>query len=1247
MPRIRLRRLRPTIITRADRARDAGEWQRAAGLYGIALERTPNNPPIWVQYGHALKEAGRPAEAENAYRTAIAYEPADADAHLHLGHALKLQGKRADAEAAYGQAWALDRLSAAAARELAAFGWTRPRLAEAADRSVAAPARDDPRAAAAINGRAPRSVPRLRREGLITRADRAQVARQWPLAARLYRKALDRNPDNPPIWVQYGHALKEAGDPAAAEHAYRTALSYAPGVADTNLQLGHALKLRGKIEEAQAAYLRSFARDPSLPHPLLELGELGWSHLELAELRAFAGPKIEPTVAEPIVPARHSCPGGRFRLVYVSGESHTPGHIYRVVRPAATAARAGAEVAWMGPDEIPARVVEIEEADAVIFWRAGWDERVALGIDAARRGATKIVFDVDDLMVDPKIGRAELIDGIRTNNLTEEIVRDHFERMQATMRAADICTATTDELAAHMRQAFMPTMVIPNGFDHAALEISRLAARRRRVQADDELVRIGYAAGSRTHQRDFAQCVDAVARVLRENPRCRLVVFRSEQHILDLDEFASLSGLTDQIEWRTLVPLQHLPNELARFDINLAPLEVGNPFCEAKSELKFFEAALAGVVTIASPTGPFRRAIRHAETGFLAGSTAEWHDSLVRLIADPILRRRIAANARREILWKFGPEGRAEAMAIFVDLLKGDHAAAARAFEIRVSRQQTPRPAAPRIPDHDTVFEADRLGVADVTVIVPLYNYQAFIVEALDSVAAQTLRELDLVLVDDRSTDSSLSVALDWAKVNAGRFNRISVLQNRSNSGLGATRNVGFETAETPFVLPLDADNRLLPGCAAACLQTLQASAAAFAYPLIKTFGAVYELRGVPDYNPVRLANGNYIDAMALIAKSAWAFVGGYDEVRTGWEDFDLWCKFAERGLWGEQVPGGPFAEYRVHGNSMDRTASACPEKVRSKIEHLERRHSWLTIVWPVPDLPPPSSATLATLPATGADGDRLKRLLPILRCPETGGRLALVQDSTLASEDGSRHWPLVSGRPLLFPGMIDPKFNPNSHLSNPLPETALALIYSTPGLVLHLSAGGTAQRFDNVVEVEAALFRHTDLIGDVHRLPFADGVFSAVIALNAFEHYRDPQRAAREIYRVLRPGGRVLIHTAFLQPLHESPWHFYNCTRYGLETWFEKFETEALRVSENFHPGYSVSWLASECEAALRTRLGDAAADAFLATPAQSLVSLWRVDDEQIRRRDPLWNHLRALPQDAQEKLAAGFEYLGRRSYQ
>jgi hypothetical protein len=141
----------------------------------------------------------------------------------------------------------------------------------------------------------PRRSLRRQKAELITLADRARDAGHWELAAQLYRKILDRNPGNAGIWVQYGHALKESGelrDPdrlAQAEAAYRKAMSIDPGGADTYLQLGHVLKLQSKTEDAQAAYLRAFALSPSLPDPLRELGRLGWSQTQIAELIVLLG----------------------------------------------------------------------------------------------------------------------------------------------------------------------------------------------------------------------------------------------------------------------------------------------------------------------------------------------------------------------------------------------------------------------------------------------------------------------------------------------------------------------------------------------------------------------------------------------------------------------------------------------------------------------------------------------------------------------------------------------------------------------------------------------------------------------------------------------------------------------------------------------------------------------------------------------------------------------------------------------
>src|SRR5215813_5647820 len=137
-----------------------------------------------------------------------------------------------------------------------------------------------------------RGLPRWKPD-FIALADQARDARHWALAARLYRKALDRYPRNSGIWVQYGHALKEAGelrDPdklGRAETAYRRALSLDRGAADTYLQLGHVLKLQGRIEEARAAYLRAFALDPALDSAASELTLLGWSEAHVVELQGM------------------------------------------------------------------------------------------------------------------------------------------------------------------------------------------------------------------------------------------------------------------------------------------------------------------------------------------------------------------------------------------------------------------------------------------------------------------------------------------------------------------------------------------------------------------------------------------------------------------------------------------------------------------------------------------------------------------------------------------------------------------------------------------------------------------------------------------------------------------------------------------------------------------------------------------------------------------------------------------------
>ena len=107
--------------------------------------------------------------------------------------------------------------------------------------------------------------------------NRARDSLQWGLAAEHYRAALVANPENGPIWVQYGHALKETGQHAWAEAAYRRAIIEAPAAADPHLQLGILLRLQGRKTEAEAAFLQALMIDPGLTPSAGELSEFGWT----------------------------------------------------------------------------------------------------------------------------------------------------------------------------------------------------------------------------------------------------------------------------------------------------------------------------------------------------------------------------------------------------------------------------------------------------------------------------------------------------------------------------------------------------------------------------------------------------------------------------------------------------------------------------------------------------------------------------------------------------------------------------------------------------------------------------------------------------------------------------------------------------------------------------------------------------------------------------------------------------------
>lgn len=290
--------------------------------------------------------------------------------------------------------------------------------------------------------------------------------------------------------------------------------------------------------------------------------------------------------------------------------------------------------------------------DFVVLHRVPYDNYIEGLVKKARVGGALIIFDVDDLIFDVSafqyINSPDFVDPLRS-----ALYQDTMLRIRRTLECSDAVTASTDYLAGVTRQLGKPVWIHRNAFNLEMLNQSQAASAGR---GKTDRVVIGYASGTLTHNQDFAVVKPALKEVLAACPETDLMVIGP----LDIgDDWGSLS---ERVQHLPLVPWRHLPSLLARFDINLAPLVVGNPFAQSKSEIKFMEAAMVGTPTVASPTDAFRFAIHEGETGFTAGSQAEWKDTLVRLVKDSHLREEIGRAAQAQVLEQYHPAARADAL---------------------------------------------------------------------------------------------------------------------------------------------------------------------------------------------------------------------------------------------------------------------------------------------------------------------------------------------------------------------------------------------------------------------------------------------------------------------------------------------------------------------------------------------------------------------------------------------------------
>lgn len=274
---------------------------------------------------------------------------------------------------------------------------------------------------------------------LVARADRARDARDWGAAASNYAAALERDARRAPIWVQYGHALKEAGQREQAQAAYLKALELEPEVADTHLQLGHLMKVMGRSREAAAHYLRSLELDPAQPDALRELqavtagGASGLPPQRVeAVLRRVPGARDDAAAAAPRSdsPIPETLPLNVATLQQQLGELIA---LYREGAHGGPAARPpGIQLAVD-----PASLQSLDAAFAILqdmTLRAGAAGAASADGAGHEGGGPQLVFDVSDLI--QYFRNARLPTGIQRVQL-ETIT--HLLSASATRRQVRLC----------------------------------------------------------------------------------------------------------------------------------------------------------------------------------------------------------------------------------------------------------------------------------------------------------------------------------------------------------------------------------------------------------------------------------------------------------------------------------------------------------------------------------------------------------------------------------------------------------------------------------------------------------------------------------------------------------------------------------------------------------------------------------------------------------------------------------------
>jgi len=121
---------------------------------------------------------------------------------------------------------------------------------------------------------------------------------------------------------------------------------------------------------------------------------------------------------------------------------------------------------------------------------------------------------------------------------------------------------------------------------------------------------------------------------------------------------------------------------------------------------------------------------------------------------------------------------------------------------------------------------------------------------------------------------------------------------------------------------------------------------------------------------------------------------------------------------------------------------------------------------------------------------------------------------------------------------------------------------YASNEKILDIGSGGGYGEsfFPNRVSLDIDKNKNPDIVGDAHNIPFGDDSFNTILCTEVLEHLKDPKKAIKEMKRVLKPGGRLILTTRFIFPIHTYEYDYYRFTEFDLRNLFKDWKIEQFQ---------------------------------------------------------------------------------------